>query len=318
MRRWLWLLPALVLGLAGCHPPPQEALRIGTNVWQGYEPLYLARDSGLFQGRRVRLVEYTSATQLLQAFRNGAVDGGTFTLDETLPLALNGHDIAIVLVLDASNGADALLARPEVADLGDLKGRRVGFENTGLGAYMVTRALQHADLEPGDITPVTLRVDEHVRAYQEGEVDALVTFEPARSRLRELGAVELFNSSHIPNEVLDVLAVRRAALAEARAPLEALMAGWFRALEQIRRDPAGAARRMAPRLGIEPREVLATFEELALMGREDNRALLAADPPRLAAILRHLQRTMVANGLLPDPVDVARLIEPGPLEALAP
>jgi NitT/TauT family transport system substrate-binding protein len=318
MGRLLVGLLALLLGLAGCQPPPEPALRVGTNVWQGYEPLYLARDLGYFGEHRVRLVEYTSATQLLQAFRNGAVQGATVTLDETLPLALDGHDFAIVLVLDASAGADALVARPGIASLGELAGRRVGFENTALGAYMVTRALQQADLDPRDITPVTVRVDEHVRAYREDRVDALVTFEPARSRLREMGAVELFNSADIPNEVLDVLVVRRTALAQAAPQLQALMDGWFQALAYIEREPAAAAARMAPRLGIGPGEVTATFQDLALMDREDNAALLSGPSPRLVTIGRNLQRIMLTNGLLEDPVDFPRLVDPAPLEGLAP
>lgn len=316
--RGLWGVLLAVLAITGCQPLPQPPLRIGTNVWQGYEPLYLARDLGYFDRDRIRLVEYTSATQLLQAFRNGAVDAATVTLDETLPLALDGHDFAIVLVLDASDGADALVARPGIHRLADLEGKRVGFENTALGAYMVARALQHAGLDSSDIVPVTARVDEHVRAYQDDRVDALVTFEPARSRLRELGAVELFNSGDIPDEVLDVLVVRRAALAGSRDEVEALLRAWFRALDLIDRDLPGAAARMAPRLGITPAEVIATFDDLKLLDRDANRALLADDPPRLLALLRDLQRVLLGAGLLRDPVTLPGLIEPDLLGQTAP
>ena len=37
---------ALLLALSGCMREPETALRIGTNVWIGSEPLYLARELG--------------------------------------------------------------------------------------------------------------------------------------------------------------------------------------------------------------------------------------------------------------------------------
>ena len=40
---------ALVSALAGCVREPETALRIGTNVWIGSEPLYLARQHDLFR-----------------------------------------------------------------------------------------------------------------------------------------------------------------------------------------------------------------------------------------------------------------------------
>jgi len=315
----LCLIGLLMLSVAllqsACQPPP-STLRIGTNVWQGYEPLYLARDQGYYGDSQIRLVEYTSATQLLQAFRNGAIDGATLTLDEALQLAQYGGDFGIVLVLDFSHGADALLARADIDSLAGLRGKRVGMENTALGTYMLTRALQKAGLSTQDVTPVTVRVDEHERAYRDGRVDALVSFEPARSRLRALGAIELFNSSEIPNEVMDVLVLRRSSMEKNPVQVHDLLQGWFRSLDSIVSDASGTARKMAPRLGISPEQVIATFLEIKLADQESNRVMLTADPPRLPEIAGNLQQIMLGNQLLRGPVDIAGLIEPGPLRAL--
>jgi NitT/TauT family transport system substrate-binding protein len=62
-RRGAWRLLctvaciALVLPLLGCMRQPEAALRIGTNVWIGSEPLYLARDLGHLDSGKVQLVE---------------------------------------------------------------------------------------------------------------------------------------------------------------------------------------------------------------------------------------------------------------------
>ena len=68
----------------GMRRDPAPPLRIGTNVWTGSEPLYLARDLGYLDPRTVQLVEYPSASEVLRAFRNQAIDGAVISLDEVL------------------------------------------------------------------------------------------------------------------------------------------------------------------------------------------------------------------------------------------
>src|SRR3954466_12612702 len=112
-RRILWLLActALLATLAGCMREPEPALRIGTNVWIGCEPLYLARELGNLDPATVQLVEYPSASEVLRAYRNQAIDGMVISLDELFGLAVDGLQPRIVLVVDVSHGADAVVGR---------------------------------------------------------------------------------------------------------------------------------------------------------------------------------------------------------------
>ncbi|HEY0338773.1 MAG TPA: hypothetical protein VGC70_15620, partial [Burkholderiales bacterium] len=78
---------ALLISLMGCMREPESAVRIGTNVWIGSEPLYLARELGRLDPTVVQLVEYPSASEVLRAFRNQAIDGMVISLDELFGLA---------------------------------------------------------------------------------------------------------------------------------------------------------------------------------------------------------------------------------------
>ena len=80
---------ALLMPLLGCSGP-EPALRIGTNVWIGSEPLYLARELGRLDPAAVQLVEYPSASEVLRAYRNEAIDGMVISLDELFSLAADG------------------------------------------------------------------------------------------------------------------------------------------------------------------------------------------------------------------------------------
>src|SRR5690348_1947810 len=91
---------ALLCALAGCVPEPENALRIGTNVWVGSEPLYLARELGYLDAHSVQLVEYPSASEVLRAYRNQAIDGMVISLDELFGLAVDGLQPRIILVVD--------------------------------------------------------------------------------------------------------------------------------------------------------------------------------------------------------------------------
>ena len=98
-----------------------------------------------------------------------------------------------------------MLARPELKELKDIKGRRVGVESGALGAYVLARALQIAGLNRTDISVVSIPVPEQEQAFQGRRVDAVVTMEPNRTRLLAQGARQLFDSSQIPGEIVDVL-----------------------------------------------------------------------------------------------------------------
>jgi NitT/TauT family transport system substrate-binding protein len=284
-----------------------QSLRLGTNVWTGYEPLYLARSLGHYDERSVRLVEYSSASQVIRAFRNNTVEVAALTLDEVLLLKESGYDVRVILVVDFSHGGDVLLGNPEITQLADLRGRSIGVEHTALGAYVLTRALQSMDMSVADVNVVPLEVDEHERAFAEGKVDAVVTFEPIRSRLMAKGAVRLFDSTQIPGEIVDVLAVRGDIVDSQSESLNILLRGWFLALQHLQEHPEDASRHMGDRLKLEPPDVLASFAGLQFPDVDENIALLAGDQPTLAATAGRLADLMLAQKLLENEIDVSQL-----------
>jgi NitT/TauT family transport system substrate-binding protein len=195
------LLP-LLQALGGCSNERQGALRIGTNVWIGSEPLYLARDLGLLDAMRAQLVEYPSASEVLRAFRNQAIDGMVITLDELFTLAADGFDPRVVLVLDVSHGADAVVGRAGMKTMRDLAGKAVAVEGGALGAFMLSRALALEGMRAGDVKVVHLESNEQPAAFERGQVDGAVTYEPYRARLLLAGARTLFDSTRIPGEIV--------------------------------------------------------------------------------------------------------------------
>ncbi len=300
-----WLLPLFFL--AACMARPEPPLRVATNVWPGYESLYLARSLGLYDKAPIRLVEMTSASEVAHALRNGTVEAGALTLDETLTLMREGVDLRVILVMDVSNGADVVLAHPDVVDLQGLRGKRVGVEVGAVGALMLDAVLQAGDLSESDVRVVPMTANEHADAWRRGRVEALVTFEPVRSELMMEGAIVLFDSSRVPGRIVDVLAVRAEALDRHPGALRTLVSGHFSALGHLAGKPQDAALRMTQRLGVSIEVVLQQFRLLQLPGLEENRQWLAGGAPRLHANAAELVRLMQRRNLLQGEVEVLRL-----------
>lgn len=277
--RFLQILAAIfgVILLTACNEKPERPVSIGTNVWPGYEPGYVAATNKLYGEADVSIRQFRSATEVMRAFRNQALDVAALTLDEAIQLHQGGVDIRIILVTDISNGADVIMARPPIDTVRELSGLRIGVENSALGAYMIARALQVHGLKPADVTQVSLTVDETVDYFKTGKVDAVVTFEPFKSQLAKLGARTLFDSSEIPDEIVDVLVVR-AEFAEANPnALKAVVKGWLDGASKVKSGDPKVVAEMAARLGMTLPDLKTALRAMKLPGLQENRGLLSGE-----------------------------------------
>jgi len=129
---------SVCLLLTACSDAPLTPLRVGTNSWTGYQPLYLAKDLKLWKDDQIRLIEYPSTSEVLRAFRNKVLEAASLTLDEVLLLRQLKIPVSIVLIHDFSNGADSIMAHSNIKTMQQLKGKTVGLESGALGAFVIT------------------------------------------------------------------------------------------------------------------------------------------------------------------------------------
>lgn len=308
---------SLVAPLVGCMRGPEMALRIGTNVWIGSEPLYLARELEFLDSSVVQLVEYPSASEVLRAFRNQAIDGMVISLDELYGLVSDGFLPRIVLVADVSQGADVVVGRSPMRTMRDLKGKSVAVESSALGAFVLSRALAVNDMHASDVNVVHLESNEQLAAFEKGRVDGAVTFDPFRGQFLQAGARTLFDSTRIPGEIVDVLAVGASAIEGKPKAVHELVTGWFRALDYIDREPRDAARRMGIRQQTTGEQFLQALQGLHIPSREENVRMLGGPSPELAVTGGRLMSLMVDAKLLREPIDIRTVLAPGPIGDIA-
>ncbi len=304
----LLLLIVIIAAIAGCTKEPQLPLRIGINPWTGYEPLYLARELGYFNKSTIKLIEHTSASESMRLFRNGTIDAAALTLDETLQLLATDSDITVVLVIDVSNGGDAMLAQPEIKSIQDLKTKRVGYESTALGAYMLTRALQIGGMKSSEVTTVSLDLAEMESSYRDRRVDAVITFEPIKTRLLAAGARVIFDSTQIPGEVMDVLVVRNTFATKNPELVRELVGGWFKAIDYLKNNQRNAAEMLAKRQKLSTDQYLISQSGLRYPDIIENRLMLTGDSPALLPVAQRLSAFMLENRLITLAPDIRPIV----------
>jgi len=315
---WLWILAcvALLLSLASCMRQPEAPLRIGTNVWIGSEPLYLARELGRLDPATVELVEYPSASEVLRAYRNQAIDGMVISLDELFGLAVDGLDPRVILVVDVSNGADVVVGRRGMKSMRDLTGKSVAVESGALGAFVLSRALAVNGMRASDVNVVHLESNEQPSAFEKGTVDGAVTFDPYRAQFLKAGGTTLFDSTRIPGEIVDLLAVRANVIEKRPKAIQALLTGWFAAIDYINRDPMDAAKRMGIRQQTTGEQFLEAQKGIHVPSRDENLRMIGGPAPELVVSGRRLMALMLEEKLLRSGLEIETVLAPAPLQNL--
>jgi len=291
----------LSMGWVSIACSPSKPLKIALQPWCGYQFLMLAQKQGWLSPERIALHPVSLASDSVDLIKQGQVAGAALTLDEVVRLRDQGIDLTVVMVFDISVGADVLLARPGIDHLAQLRGKRIGVENSGLATIMLDRLLTQAHLD-GDSVQLEIIDSDHIEAWKQGQLDAILTYEPALSRLQaEQGLVRLFDSHDASQLIVDVLAVRTDVLGQYDRAVRELIAGHFNALELWFINPIDTAHRLAMSLGIDPEQVRMLFKGLDMPDVLYNRQYLQGPVPQMLHSAREIAAIFTRQGLMKHP-----------------
>jgi NitT/TauT family transport system substrate-binding protein len=253
----LALVVTALFGLASCmsYEPP---LRIALIRWPPFEFLHLAQEKGYFaeEGVEVRLIEFVAVNDTQRAFEHDKIDGGTFSLFQVLQNRDQlKRKMQVPLVIDFSDGADLLMAKPEIADVRALRGQRVGVGLGPLDIFFLTRALELHGMTLQDVSLVYIRTADMAEALRQGKVDAVTAYPPNSTEIESAGiARSIFTSSRIPGEIVDVLALDEAVIRERPDDVAGVIRAFYRAVRFAQEHPEEAWRIMSARERVTPEE----------------------------------------------------------------
>lgn len=292
--------------LLGCESKKEtKFVSVAMNTWPGYEPIYLAKELG-FLDDNIKINRVESATDTVAMFHNDIIDIAFVTLDEAITLRDRvDYDIKIITIMDSSNGGDVILGQEDIKSLKDLKGKKIGVEASGVGAYILLRAFElDSDIEIEDVTVVSTIYNEHEESFKNKNVAAVVTFEPVKTILLKESANILFDSSKIPNEILDVMIVKDKSIDKKYNELRNFLIGWYKAVDFIKLNHKKSMKMMAKYEGVKYLEFEKAFSDIMVPSLKENRLSLAVNNTQTQDLLEGVGDFLLSNKMISKKVKV--------------
>lgn len=227
---------------------PAAPIKIGYSDWPGWVAWQVAKEKGFFKkhGVEVDLVWFPIYTDSLTALNAGKVDGNSSAWCDVIPPLAEGVKLKVVLVNDNSAGNDAIVAKPSIKTMKDLKGKSVATELGTVEHFLLLQALAKNGMTEKDVEYKNLTVPDAAAAFLAGKVDAAGLWQPWISQIQREGKGNvLFTSKEIPGLIPDLLVFQEKIVTERADEVQKIVAAWFDAVAFIKSHEDDAIKIMA-------------------------------------------------------------------------
>ncbi|WP_434653370.1 ABC transporter substrate-binding protein [Pseudomonas sp. R3-56] len=290
------------------HAAPKDHFSVCWTIYAGWMPWEYAGSQGIVDkwakkyGITIDVVQLNDYVESINQYTAGQFDGCTMTNMDALTIpAAGGVDSTALIVSDFSNGNDGIVLKGEGKKVADLKGMDVNLVELSVSHYLLARALDSVGLAEKDLKVVNTSDADISAAFNTDEVKAVTTWNPMLSDIKaQPGVSEVFNSSQIPGEIMDMMVVNTQTLKDNPALGKALTGAWFEvvALMNARNAAANAAlEHMAKASGTDLKGFQAQLDTTKLFATPKE-ALAFATSEQLPATLRKVAEFSFRHGLL--------------------
>jgi len=211
--------------------------KVAWSIYVGWMPWDYANQSGILKkwadkyGITINLTQVDYIESINQ-YTAGGFDGCVMTNMDMLTIpSAGGVDSTALIVGDFSNGNDGIVLKGAGKKLTDIKGQPINLVELSVSHYLLARALDSVALKERDIKVVNTSDADIVAAFGSKDSTAAVTWKPQLSEVIKMPNVtEVFNSSKIPGEIIDLMVVNTAVLKDNPKLGKALVGAWYETL----------------------------------------------------------------------------------------
>ena len=251
-----------------------EPLKIGLYTFIGYGPIFVAEKVGFFDsvGLNVAIYKIEGDPERRAALASGQIDVATHTLDALVALRTNGLDAQAFLEIDASLGADGILADTAIETIVQLKEKSIAYASGTPSHFFLHQVLDKVGLSMADIeSQIVDSSDKAAQAFISGRVDAAVTWEPWLTNASKDHGHILMVSEKRPYLIKAVTYASSKTLSEKQKEISALTEAWFLTVEWIKENPEAAQEIIANEFSIPKEEMNLIFPKVRYQDRTANR-----------------------------------------------
>ncbi len=250
-----------------------DPITIALSPWPGWYMWYLVEEKGFFEkhGVNVKLEFFPVYSDSLQAIAAGKVDANSQTLSDSLAPLSKGIGLKAVLVNDNSFGGDAIVSKPDINSIKDLKGKTVATELGTVDHLLLLTALAENGMDEKDINYVNMTVNDAGPAFISGNTDASVLWEPFQTTaVKEGKGKVLFSSKDTPGLIPDLLVFRDSVVKQRPEDVQKIVDAWFDALAWYEDNKEEAIKLLAEKAETTPEDFKLGLDSIKLFNVADN------------------------------------------------
>lgn len=234
-----------------------EPLKVAYSDWPGWVAWEIGIKKGWFKEAGVDVefvwMEYVPS---MDAYVAGKVDAVCMTNGDALVTGATGKPSVGIIINDYSNGNDMLVAKPGLADVAALKGKKIGVELGFVGHLLVLKALESVGLTEADVELVNIPTNDTPQALAAGGVDAIAAWQPNSGQALEqvAGSKAVFSSADAPGIIYDLLFVSKESLDARRADWLKVAKVWYKIVDYLKdeKNLDEALEILSARVGVSP------------------------------------------------------------------
>jgi len=303
---------AAVMALSAPLPAAAE-VKVGVSDWPGWVAWYVAEQKGFFKkhGADVKLVWFANYTDSISALSSGQIDANSQTWSDTMGPLAKGLPLKTILVNDNSAGNDAVVAKPSIKSIKDLKGKTVALEEFSVSHFVLATALAKNGMKSSDVKITNLSAGDAAAAFMAGRVDAAVVWNPWIHQIESSGKGKaLFTSKDMPGLIPDLLVAQDKAIKAKRKDLVGMIKAWFDTVAFISAQPDEAAKIMSKVVSLKPDEYKVFLPGTKFFDAAGNKtALDGKSPQSLVVVAPAIASFLLEHKLIDGKPDAAKGID---------
>jgi len=178
----------LLFFFTSCSQNNQKELKISTNPWIGYAPLFYAQEKGYLSDINMKLITNVSLAESTALYDVGKVDMITATQHEYYALQNSGHNIIPIILLDRSNGGDMVLSNKSINELQKADKIHAYLEIDSINAEVIEDFLKYYKLDKNKIEFIN-KDQSQIQDLRSNHQDTMiiVTYSPYDIQLKKHG-----------------------------------------------------------------------------------------------------------------------------------
>ena len=262
--------------------PEAGSFKIGIEPWLGYGQWHIADAKGLFKANGladVQIVNFSQDKDINAALVSGQLDAANIATHTAMSMVAAGLPVKIVLLLDVSITADAIIAGKDITSVKNLKGKQVAFEEGTTSDILLKYALAKNGMSIADVLPVPMPAADAGGALIAGRVPAAVTYEPYLSvaKAQNKDVKLIFTAGEALGLISDVLVVRDDVIKLRPGQVLAMIKSWDAALKEYNADTPGGRAIISKAVGSSVEDLNSAFGGVRYYSIEENKKALTGD-----------------------------------------